>query len=254
MKQISLLVMVVFSASLSAQIASLVPTRGADTQMMNKNSTTNRVETDRQTNGYPVASLIPFQQKGKYGFKDQNGSIAIPIVYNNVCFFAEECRILNSPNESIRKFGSSDYASVQLGNNQYRIDKDGNKVYTFKDDDLGKCISNYQKQHYLAYIVNGKYGLIEYDKYTEDEHQQEFKIQPEYDMIHVLEGNDLENPMLIAGKGNKFGIIDINNNIIVPFDYADIKRNYSWKLASLFEVSKDGHRFYYIDNQNKVYK
>ena len=58
---------------------------------------------------------------------------------------------------------------------------------------------------------------------------------------------------MIATKNDKFGIVDLKNNIIIPFEYADIKRNFSWKLARMFEVTKDGQNYYLIDAQNKSY-
>ncbi len=59
--------------------------------------------------------------------------------------------------------------------------------------------------------------------------------------------------MIVASQKDKFGVIDVNNNIIIPFEYADIKRNYSWKLGKMFEVTKDDINYYYIDSNNKSY-
>ena len=71
--------------------------------------------------------------------------------------------------------------------------------------------------------------------------------------MHILEGDDLKHPMIIASLHNRFGIIDIYNRVIVPFEYTDIKRNFSWKLARLFEVTKDGKNYYFVDSNNKAY-
>ena len=68
-----------------------------------------------------------------------------------------------------------------------------------------------------------------------------------------MEGDDLKNPMSIATKNNQFGVIDVNNKVIIPFEYSDIKRNFSWKLARLFEVTKDGKNYFYIDVNNNAY-
>lgn len=59
--------------------------------------------------------------------------------------------------------------------------------------------------------------------------------------------------MIVASKNNKFGVIDVNNKVIIPFEYNDIKRNFSWKLARLFEVTKDGKNYFYIDVNNNAY-
>jgi len=59
--------------------------------------------------------------------------------------------------------------------------------------------------------------------------------------------------MIVATYNDKFGVIDVNNKIIIPFEYADIKRNYSWKLGKMFEVTKDDKNYYYIDSYNQSY-
>jgi hypothetical protein len=59
--------------------------------------------------------------------------------------------------------------------------------------------------------------------------------------------------MIIASKNNVFGVVDVNGKVIIPFEYSDIKRNFSWKLGKMFEVSKDSKNYYYVDSQNKTY-
>ena len=76
------------------------------------------------------------------------------------------------------------------------------------------------------------------------------QISPQYQLVHVMEGDDIENPMILVVKNDKFGIVDKDNNIIVPIVYADIKRNFSWKLAGLFEVTKDGNNYFFVDAAN----
>ena len=254
MKKVSLLMMMVLGTSTFAQVTLFSNNAEKNTTMMKTNLTTSYGDANLEKTSSYSTSLIPFQQKGKFGFKNQNGKIIIPTNFSNVNFFAEDCRILNSPNEKIRDFGNSDYALVEQGGKDYRIDKTGKIVYKYNDEEMGKCPNNFQQQKYLAYTKNHLFGLIDREKYTEDESLQEFLISPKYEMIHVMEGNDLKYPMLIAAKGNKFGVIDIHDNIIIPFEFTDIKRNFSWKLANLFEATKDGRNYFYIDNQNKIYK
>ena len=59
--------------------------------------------------------------------------------------------------------------------------------------------------------------------------------------------------MIIAVRNNQFGIIDTTGKTIIPFEYDDIKRNFSWKLGRLFEVTKDGENYFFIDGNNKAY-
>jgi len=97
------------------------------------------------------------------------------------------------------------------------------------------------------------YGIIEDAKFDNPYDYRQFTIYPQYEYLHILEGDDLENPMIIAVRNNKFGVIDIHQRIIIPFVYNDIKRNYSWKLARLFEVSDNGRDYYFVDQYNRAY-
>ena len=59
--------------------------------------------------------------------------------------------------------------------------------------------------------------------------------------------------MIVAVKNDMFGVVDKKNKIVVPFIYNDIKTNLSWKTAHLFEVSKDGKEYFFVDEKNKAY-
>lgn len=200
-----------------------------------------------------IPALIPMKKEGKSGFMNQNGKVLIQPIYSNVGFFTEDCNLLNSPNEKVQKFGKNQYASVRLNNEDYRIDFTGKRVYHFKNEDLGRCPSEFKAQLFHGYIMNHAYGIIEDSKFENPGDYRQFTIYPQYDYLHILEGDDLKNPMIIANKDGKFGIIDIHNKIIIPFEYSDIKRNYSWKLGRLFEVTKDGNNYFYIDANHKAY-
>ena len=200
-----------------------------------------------------VPLLIPKKINGNYGYVNQNGKFVIAPEYHIAMFFAEDCNLLNSANPKAKKFGTDEFATVDKNNISYRIDKTGKKVYQYKSTDLGRCHTQFRKQLFHAYIMNGSYGIIEDSKFSNPSDRSHFKIYPKYDYLHILEGDDLLNPMVVVSHKNKFGIIDVNNNIIIPFEYADIKRNYSWKLGKMFEVTKDDVHYYYIDSNNKAY-
>ncbi|QOW11304.1 WG repeat-containing protein [Kaistella flava (ex Peng et al. 2021)] len=200
-----------------------------------------------------IPALIPYKKNGKSGFINQKGKVIIQPIYSNVGFFTEDCNLLHSPNIKVQKFGSKDYSSVRLDGEDYRIDMTGKRVYQFKDEDLGICPPQFKAQLFHAYILNKAYGIIEDSKFENPGDYRQFTIYPQFEYLHILEGDDLKNPMIIAVRNDKFGIIDVNSNIIIPFEYEDIKRNYSWKLGRLFEVTKDGKNYYYIDIDNKEY-
>lgn len=200
-----------------------------------------------------IPLLIPQKINGNFGYIDTEGKVVIPHVYSNVGFFAEDCQLLNSKNPKVRVFGSSKYAAVRFQGKDYRISKAGKRVYHYRDSDLGKCPHVFRKQLYNAYVFNGSYGIIEDSRFENPGDYRQFTIYPQYDYLHILEGDDLENPMIIAAKNNRFGVINVKNQIVIPFEYSDIKRNFSWKLAQLFEVTKDGKNYFFIDIQNKAY-
>lgn len=214
-----------------------------------KNTITSKPKLEKTKEDIPL--LIPYKYEGKFGFITQNSDVYIQPEYDNAGFFTEDCNLLNSPNESVRKFGSSDYASVSKGDIDYRIDINGKKVYQYSPTDLVPCPSEYKKQKYNAFVQNGFYGIIDQGIYNVS--LQNFTIYPQYQYLHILEGDNVEQPMIIASLNNYFGVIDINGKTVIPFEYSDIKRNFSWKLAHLFEVTKDGKNYYYIDIDNKSY-
>lgn len=200
-----------------------------------------------------IPALIPTKRNGLFGFANQQGKVIIKPEYSNVGFFTEDCNLLNSPNVKARKFGSANYASVRRQGVDFRIDRTGKRVYQYKDADLAQCPFVFMKQRFHAYVRSGFYGIIEQPYFKSEDDYRSYVIYPQYQYLHILEGDDLDRPMIVASQNDRFGIIDINNNVVIPFEYSDIKRNYSWKLAKLFEVTKDGVNYFYIDAQNKGY-
>lgn len=218
-----------------------------------KKPTTPKINLDLIKINDSIPALIPFKKDGKSGFVNQKGKVIIAPIYSNVGFFTEDCNLLNSPNSTVKKFGIQDYASVRLNGEDYRIDSGGKRLYHFKEDDLGQCPSQFKAQLFHAYIMNESYGIIEDSKFHDASDYRQFSIYPQFDYLYILEGDDLKNPMIIAVKNDQFGIIDTTGKTIVPFEYADIKRNFSWKLGRLFEVTKDGENYFFIDRDNKAY-
>ena len=198
--------------------------------------------------------LIPKKKGDQFGYVNQNGKFIIQPEYHIAVFFYEDCNLLNSPNVKVRKFGTKDYATVEKDMISYRVDHTGKRVYQFKDSDLGKCkFEEYKQQLFQAYILNGFYGIIEKSKFVNAADYRQYKIYPQYQYLYILEGDDVADPMIVASNNDKFGVIDVNNKIIIPFEYSNIKRNFSWKLGKMFEVTKDGKNYYYIDANNKTY-
>lgn len=236
-----------------SQISNLVSNNLiAEEKLIDPNQKTESIiNTHKKDDDFPL--LIPQKKHGKYGYVNTNKNIVIPHEYYIAMFFSEDCNLLNSPNSNVRKFGSSDYATVEKNMISYRINSKGQKVYQFKNEDLGKCNNTFEKDTFLAYKLDGKFGVIDRNTFTDPSDNKQFKIYPQYEYLFVLESRDRQNPMIVAVKNDKFGIIDIDGNVVIPFEYSDIKRNYSWKLGKMFEVTKDNQTYYYVDINNKTY-
>lgn len=200
-----------------------------------------------------IPLLIPQKKNGKSGFVNQKGKFVIQPEYDLVMFFGEDCNLQNSPNEKVRKFGGIEFATVEKNGITFRINKSGKRVYQYKNDDLGRCNLKLKKALFHAYVLQGKYGIIEDSKFKNPSDRSQFTIYPDYQYLYILESDDVSNPMIVAAYNDKFGVIDVNNKIIIPFEYSDIKRNYSWKLGKMFEVTKDDKNYYYIDSYNRSY-
>lgn len=211
------------------------------------------VKNDLQKINDSIPALIPQKKDGKFGFINQKGKMLINNEYSNVGFFAEDCNLLNSPNAKLQKFGSKKYASVRWNGKDFRIDEHGKRVYQFKASDLGKCKIEYKAQLFHAYLLGDTYGIIEDSKFENPTDYRQYQIYPQYEYLHIMEGDDFKNPMIVAIKDEKFGVIDKNNTVIIPFVYRDIKKNFSWKLGRLFEVSDDGENYYFVDEKNTRY-
>lgn len=252
MKNVLSLFLISFSILLSAQ-KKAIPKKPVIKKTTVKKAVVAKPNPDLIKINDSIPVLIPQKIDGKFGFMNQKSKPIIKPEYSNVGFFAEDCNLLNSANKNVQKFGSKNYASVRLNEEDYRIDMTGNRVYHFKSEDLGKCTPEFKAQLFHGYVLNNSYGIIEDAKFENPGDYRQFTIYPQYEYLHILEGDDLKNPMIIANKEGKFGIIDVKNRIIVPFEYTDIKRNYSWKLARLFDVTKDGKNYYYIDINNRSY-
>ena len=199
-----------------------------------------------------IPNLIPQKINGNFGYVNHNRDYVIAPQFNLAMFFNSDCNLLNSKNKKAKKFGLSDYATVEENEIAYRIDKKGKKVYKYVKKDLEKCPAEFKAQKYKAYIMQGFYGLVDKDSINEGNYK-DFVIYPQYQRLHVMEGDDIGNPMIVAVYNNKFGVINKTGKVIIPFVYADIKLNFSWLLGKMFEVSVDSKEYFYVDENNVAY-
>ncbi|QCX53254.1 WG repeat-containing protein [Elizabethkingia sp. JS20170427COW] len=207
---------------------------------------------DRDTLKEQIPELIPKKSKGKFGYINTQKKYVISPQYDLALFFTEDCNLVNSPKEEVQAYGSAEYATVEINKVAYRIDKSGKKVYRYKQGDLGICPSRKMNPVYETYERNGKYGLA-LRNYTGDSRFTNVIILSSYQYLYILEGGDVHQPMIIAVQNDKFGIITKDNQVVIPFEYEDIKKNMSWKEAHLFEVSKNGRNYFFLDKEGNSY-
>ncbi len=237
-----------------AQSVKKIPAKKGTKTTVKKAVAANKANADLVVINKDLPLLIPKKKGDQFGYVNQNGKFIIQPEYHIAVFFYEDCNLLNSPNEKVRKFGTKEYATVEKNMISYRVDQSGKRVYQFKEADFGKCkFEKYKQQLFQAYILNGFYGIIEKSKFVNAADYRQYQIYPQYQYLFILEGDDVANPMIVASNNDKFGVIDVNNKIVIPFEYSNIKRNFSWKLGKMFEVTKDGSNYYYIDSNNKTY-
>ena len=246
MKILFLLLSTIFCTTLFAQEASSI-------SIVTNESSTETATEGKSAKLYDIPDLIPKRIDGKLGFVNKFGKIVVKPQYNFGGFYYEDCNLLNSPNPKVQKFGTDKYASVTLGDDDFRIDKLGKRVYKFNQEDLGKCERDFVPRKFYAYTYRGFFGLVNDRNFSTPNIASSFTIYPQYDYLFVMESGDPDNPMLIVARNNKFGIVNKYNEVILPLEYADIKRNFSWKIAHMFEVTKDGKNYYFVDSNNKEY-
>ena len=199
-----------------------------------------------------IPDLIPQKMNGKVGYVNHDREYVIQPQFHLAMFFNPDCNLLNSKNTKVKKFGSANFATVEENEISYRINKKGQKVYKYDKKDSAKCPVENKTQKYKAYIMQGFFGLVDKDSINEGNYK-DFVIYPQYQRLHVMEGDDVNNPMIVAVQNNLFGVIDKNGKTIIPFIYSDIKLNYSWLLGKMFEVSVDSKEYFYVDENNVAY-
>lgn len=90
---------------------------------------------------------------------------------------------------------------------------------------------------------NGKYGMVEYKTFKE-------KIPAIYDFVFIARDK------VFVGKDEKHGIIDLNNKIICPLIYDEIKPSfgYGFGMSESRIFARKGKQYLEIDEKGKVLK
>lgn len=199
--------------------------------------------------------IKPSQKNGRWGIEDGNGNIIIPFEY-------DEIKLANKGNFNVRKnakWGIIDKAGSVIIPCEYDeikpdvykkdvfnvkkngkwgiIDEDGVAIIPCEYDEIEVGFnSSYTLINSFQLKKNGKWGIA--DKTT-----GRIVIPCEYDEIFKFAET------MPVKKGDKWGIIDDKNEVIIPFEYEGIELNKSNKEV-LF--AKKNGKWGLINKKNQV--
>ena len=178
-----------------------------------------------------VENALLIQKNGKYGVADREGRIILDTNYAEITNLGKTNRDGYIVKDDAGLYGIVDSSKKVVLQNQYQeIEKIyGNNLYVVTQDGKQKVINNNgedvltqgfeqiaailkTKDQGVIYISNGKYGVMNLTG--------EVLIEAQYDNLVEAKAN-----IFIATKGEKQGIVDIENNEKVPFQYQSITYN-----------------------------
>lgn len=164
--------------------------------------------------------LIPFHKGNLWGMSDINGQLKIPAVYDSVSFF--------STTYSRDKGKIINYSIVILKGKYGVIDDNDSTVIPCDFISMDDIYITASKKLFIVRNATNKYGVMSAEKII---------IEPMYDTISNVDGD-----YLLLKKNNKFGIADMQGNLIIPAEQDLIKqvstnsREAVWKLISATET------------------
>lgn len=185
---------------------------------------------EKKTASYPVwrwNGIIPFEVDEKWGFVDLNGNKIAPAIYDEVepiyqtdkkVRIDDKWGIINSTGgivipieyENVDYFHSA-YPPTKViikKNNKWGLfELNGKNIIPCKYDSIGTIISDSTAQIGL----NNKYGYINFITGIE-------LIPPIYDYTTKPQYGGIKVKL-----GDKFGLIDMNRNVLIPIKYQDIQ-------------------------------
>jgi len=148
-----------------------------------------------------MGSCFRLKKNNKYGFVGYSGNLILPVEYDTLCQLAT------------KTYYNIDYLLVTRNGKKAIVDAEtGKPLCDFIYDDLiGTCKSDEDLEIFDTTIIavkNGRYGMIKMNGNV--------LVPFIYDELQYLNSD-----LVIAGKGGKYGIVDVykNNNIVLPLQY-----------------------------------
>ncbi|PZU91605.1 MAG: hypothetical protein DI529_00100 [Chryseobacterium sp.] len=234
--------------------------------------------------------------KGKFGLADRNGNIKIPFVYdeeirfegNNYAIATKNNKkgIINMSGQEIFPFSFDNITTLDDLENIFVFhNKNKDRVMNISGKVL---ISGYENIHPVFYdhskfIVkkNKKLGVVDinnkilapiiYDEFSDwveygpenrhivkigskfgmlEEKTFKQKIPVDYDFVFI------SRTVVFVGKNKKYGIIDLNNKILCPLIYDEVKPSFVYGLGFGEDkiLARKGKEFFEININGKVLK
>ncbi len=153
-----------------------------------------------------LSQLIPFSNKGKWGFASKDGKNVVPCIYDEVDFFSDDTLALV---KKVNKYGY--------------INKKGVVVIPIIYDKCYRIYEVYHGEHYVG--IN---------------HNPEIHLEKDFDFA------DINNNKFIVSKNGKFGIIHLINGkpqTLIPFNYSKIKFDIERKVFHCY-INDENIRYF----------
>ena len=168
--------------------------------------------------------LYTMSLNGKKGVKNYNGKTILDFEYDRIRIFPnnnilaikdEQYAIFNSNGSAVIDFGEYDKIDM-INYNNFKIKKDDNYgCINIKDNWIIK------PQYKKCLDANSKFGLIKFEnkegKQGIVDKDNNIVINFEYDWLNIVQ----HSKYIQAQMGSKYGIFDIQGNVIAPCKYSN---------------------------------
>lgn len=180
----------------------------------------NRIETGRFFKFFIV------KKNKTVGIIDKQAKIILPFSFEDIypCFYDQENRFI----------------AKQKGNYGI-IDIKGKSIVPFEYSEISNWVEYGPEAHFVT--KNHKKGLLS--------REGKILIPSVYDELHYY-----DDQIIILSRMGKFGVVNINNKVIIPLEYEIIYSDYSIfekETNNQFYVRKNG-KYFIIDNNNTIIK
>ena len=152
---------------------------------------------------YADIDVLGEDDKSGFIVKGESGKYGIIDYSNN--------KIIEANYDSVQKVFANDMYVVTNAGKQILVDKEGKQILSKGFDTIEQILSS--QENAVIYTKNGKYGVMSIA-------DNSIIVKPEYDSL-----KETKTGILIAKKGDKYGIINLQSEEKVPFNYTNISYN-----------------------------